>query len=295
MVNRVIILLILTFSVPQTLQESTKDLAEPLCDGSAEWSMICNGCNSMTLCMPTGSLDMFCTEGTPYCVDGDNGFATCNETPTAGCEPTTAGTTETVTTESTTIESSTETSTVVETTTQLEITESTEPPTTIKPVPAMKCTGPGLFPDPRDCNAYHYCFAKGDQSHTVRCSEGSAFDFSSQQCKTLSSPSDCLTIRCDPLKVFQEYDTTGQYFGVCSLGSIAVYRCPAAPVNSDAAGSCPFTCSKEGFFTNPLEPNTYFHCWRMYGARSLSIRILYCPTWWEFDETAQRCVFKRGL
>ncbi|KAL1400654.1 hypothetical protein pipiens_007255 [Culex pipiens pipiens] len=255
-----------------TLQESSKDLADPLCGGGAEWSMTCNGCNSMTLCMPTGSLDMFCTEGTPYCVDGDDGFATCNETPTAGCEPTTEGTTEAVTTELTTVESTTETSTDIDTTTQLEITESTEPPTTIKPVPAMKCTGPGLFPDPRDCNAYHYCFAKGDQSHTVRCSEGSVFDYSSQQCKTLSSPAD-----------------------FCSLGTITVYRCPAAVVNSDAAGSCPFTCSKEGFFTNPLEPNTYFHCWRMYGARSLSIRMLYCPTWWEFDEKAQRCVFKRGL
>ncbi|XP_058464138.1 uncharacterized protein LOC131438274 [Malaya genurostris] len=220
----------------------------------------CTGCRSMNVCLsPDISFPVECDDS-QYCNMIDNGLAICDDWVPVGCETTTT--------------------------------------TIAPPAASLTCTGVGIYPDPYDCNAYHYCMANLAESEVHRCPVGYGFHYTSEAsdgfpCRKLESEMDCLKVTCSGQSVFDEYDTAKLFYAHChtnmktGLQTIAMYRC------TDGASfngyNCVFRCTEEGLYANTIQPNTYYQCQRMSGG-TLGWRLLYCPRNAVFDNSSKKCV-----
>ncbi|XP_058834094.1 uncharacterized protein LOC131691589 [Topomyia yanbarensis] len=225
-------------------------------------STFCAGCQLLGVCLGPDTFFQVDCDGGQYCNTIENGMAVCGDVVPAGCETTTTGST---------------------------------PPVEVA---SLQCTGVGFYPDPYDCNTFHYCSANRAASEVYRCPEGYGFHYTSSgsdvsTCQLLKSESDCLRVTCSGLSVFDGYDSAKLFYAHChtnmqtGLRAIAMYRCTDGATFNGY--ECVFQCTEEGLFANTVEPTTYYQCYHMYGG-PLTLRMLYCPRNLVFDNGLKKCV-----
>ncbi|XP_053686061.1 uncharacterized protein LOC128735604 [Sabethes cyaneus] len=274
----------------QALLRQSDLVSTPECVGDISWTL-CTDCRTLLICIGYGVTFEVTCEGSSgqYCGnDSDNNGICVTHLPE--CEPTTE-----ITTTSTSTISSTTSTTSASTTTSTVVTTTEAPPAAAA---SLQCTGVGFYPDPYDCNAYHYCTAYRENSEPRRCPTGYGFHYTSAAsnefpCKGLTLDTDCLSVVCSGRTVFDVYDAARLFYAHChtdmstGLLAIAMYRCTdGATFNGNG---CVFKCTEEGLFANTVQPTTYYRCSYMYGD-SLSLLLLYCPRNLQFDNTLKKCV-----
>nr|XP_019535192.2 uncharacterized protein LOC109406552 [Aedes albopictus] len=222
------------------------------------------GCKTMNICDETG--DVFFTvtcAGDTYCTEDVAGAATCELDQPADCDD-----------------------------------EVPSPPETT-PIEPLVCTAEGFFPDPYECNVFHYCSGYGLQSDFQTCPENTVFNpefNSSSPCKAKEDDeSDCSQVDCTENSVFKHFGTSEKYFAYCWEDpdstadpkeiKVSMFMCIEG--TSFDGVQCAFQCKEEGNFANPRSSTTYYQCY--YANEVLVGRMLTCPGSRQFDENLKIC------
>ncbi|KAL1400652.1 hypothetical protein pipiens_007253 [Culex pipiens pipiens] len=142
----------------------------------------------------------------------------------------------------------------------------------------LKCTGIGFYPDPKACQFYHYCEAVGEPSTAYDCQPNNVFNAATHMCKQKKLAGDCVTVTCDPGKIFQTYGTSKTYFAYCSGSEIEMLKCDTNYVFNRSG--CVFQCPKEGNFAHH-DPKKFYEC--VYSGTELVAMEISCPGGKEFD------------
>ncbi|XP_038111333.1 uncharacterized protein LOC6047124 isoform X1 [Culex quinquefasciatus] len=151
----------------------------------------------------------------------------------------------------------------------------------------LKCTGIGFYPDPKACQFYHYCEAVGDPSTVYDCQPNNVFNAATLMCKQRKLATDCVTVTCDPGKIFQSYGTSKTYFAFCSGSPVGIemLKCDTNYVFNGSG--CVFQCPKEGNFAHH-NPEKFYEC--VYSGTKLVAMEISCPEGKEFDAVIGICL-----
>ncbi|KXJ82874.1 hypothetical protein RP20_CCG010728 [Aedes albopictus] len=278
-------------------------VAENLCEDITGTDLVfkCGGCRDIVLCLGNTFYDSeSCNE--KYChYDADSEMADCLPAVPVGCEDgtttieppeTTTALITTTTDETTTVEITTTTTTEAPTTTSLPI------PTTTRSSSeaAILCTGIGIYPDPYNCNRYHYCPAAGQQSWDQLCPPNYSFAYKSEllsgtfPCKLITLASDCTRIDCASTSIFKPFASSKLHYAYCYTTSpkseVSVFKCSEGATFDGS--TCVYNCLCEGLFTNTVAPTTYYQCY--YSGSRLVSKLVNCPTGKNFVESLKTCI-----
>lgn len=229
-------------------------------------TLVCTGCKTVKICIgPTSATEGLCVGG-PYCHQNGNAVDCTDEAP-PGCEP--------------------------------DIIPGPPPPAPEgedgdPEEGSILCTGVGIFPDPTDCNVYHYCPARNRFSWVQVCPPDYAFAYTSPAasdrfpCKQIKTEAkDCVKISCsssgDTLK---SYGTSKIFYGICSgEGRVAMVKCSDGATFNGT--ECVFKCAKEGLYPNTVDPSQYYQCY--FAGKTLVVRAKNCPEGRTFDTSLMVC------
>ncbi|XP_039435164.1 uncharacterized protein LOC120417279 [Culex pipiens pallens] len=132
---------------------------------------------------------------------------------------------------------------------------------------------------------YHYCEAVGEPSTAYDCQPNNVFNAATHMCKQKKLAADCVTVTCDPGKIFQAYGTSKTYFAFCSGSEIEMLKCDT---NYAFNGSgCVFQCPKEGNFAHH-DPKKFYEC--VYSGTKLVAMEIPCPGGKYFDAVIGICL-----
>ncbi|XP_058832378.1 uncharacterized protein LOC131690530 [Topomyia yanbarensis] len=158
---------------------------------------------------------------------------------------------------------------------------------------AIDCTGEGIYPDPRNCEIYHYCSAANSQSDIYTCPSGYVFNALTGGCKLKASAEDCVAVSCPASTGYGTFSASKSYYAFCLysgspaiLTDIIMMKC-ATGATFDG-NKCVFQCSTEGNFANSDDPTTYYQCYQDNG--TWVVQLQKCPGSKKFDATKQICV-----
>ncbi|XP_058466427.1 cell death abnormality protein 1-like [Malaya genurostris] len=155
------------------------------------------------------------------------------------------------------------------------------------------CTAEGFFPDPKQCENYHYCEDANAASDIYNCPSGYVYNPVTGACKLKSSASDCVVIKCPSASGYGTYGTNRTLYAYCVytrtpvvLSQTILFKC--APNTAFDGSACVYQCTKEGNFENSADMSTYYQC-SISGEGWLS-QLLNCPSGKKFDATKQICL-----
>ncbi|XP_065090527.1 uncharacterized protein LOC135711580 [Ochlerotatus camptorhynchus] len=156
--------------------------------------------------------------------------------------------------------------------------------------PSLTCTGVGFYPDPSNCQIYHYCEGIDQDSSVYECAPNYVYNAATNLCKQKVYAADCVTVQCDQRKVFSNYGTSKQYFAYCEftadvVTSISMLQC--APYSNFDGTSCVFTCPKAGNFQHS-DATKYYQCY-LSGGKFVYL-VQSCTTGKNFDQERQVCI-----
>ncbi|XP_062555447.1 uncharacterized protein LOC134220405 [Armigeres subalbatus] len=152
------------------------------------------------------------------------------------------------------------------------------------------CTGVGFFPDPKNCQLYHYCEKVSDKSSVYECPPNYVYNAETSLCKQSSQAKDCITIQCDLSKIFVSYGTSKKYYAFCqydgtTVKSISILKCGD---NSSFDGTtCVFKCPAAGNYAH-ADPSKYYQCYSSGG--QLVYTVQSCTTGKNFDQSLKVCI-----
>lgn len=131
--------------------------------------------------------------------------------------------------------------------------------------PSLYCTGSGYYPDPNNCDIYHYCEGKYSMSSVYKCPSNYVFNPETNFCKRKQQESDCVKVKCSPEVIFSAYGTNKRFFGYCRYGSglypydVEIHRCPEGTEFNGK--TCSFQCPAEGRFPDSSNERGYYECY----------------------------------
>ncbi|XP_055629328.1 uncharacterized protein LOC129770486 [Toxorhynchites rutilus septentrionalis] len=142
------------------------------------------------------------------------------------------------------------------------------------PPPALKCTGEGYYPDPNNCKLYHYCEVTGEPSDVYECSPNYVFN-GVDGCKQQIFPSDCVTCKCDPSKIFVGYGNSKIFYAYCvyqnaKVTDIIMSKCSGASTFNGV--KCDFKCPSEGNFAYEGDKKRYYQCYTSGGKLTFTVQ-----------------------
>ncbi|XP_065090574.1 uncharacterized protein LOC135711633 [Ochlerotatus camptorhynchus] len=157
-------------------------------------------------------------------------------------------------------------------------------------LPSLTCTGVGFYPDPNNCQIYHYCEGIDQDSSVHECPPNFVYNAATHMCKQKINAADCATVQCDQNKIFSSYGTSKQYFAYCQytadvVTSISMLQC--APYSNFDGTSCVFTCPKAGNFQHS-DASKYYQCY-LSGAKFVYL-VQTCTAGTNFDQEQQVCL-----
>ncbi|XP_001662772.2 uncharacterized protein LOC5576618 [Aedes aegypti] len=154
----------------------------------------------------------------------------------------------------------------------------------------VTCTGVGFYPDPKVCQIYHYCEGVDQESSVYECPPNYVYNAETTLCKQKIYAADCVTVKCDPNKIFVSYGTSKKYYAFCQFEndvakSIQVLKCPDN-CNFDG-NSCLFKCPGTGNYAH-MDPAKYYQCY--YSGAVLTFTTQTCPSGKNYDKDLRVCV-----
>lgn len=257
-------LLFLTFVTLNLISAQTDQEACAALEGTKTTRTCSSDCKTMNICDENGTVyfTVTCT-GDTYCSEDVLGAATCGVDQPTGCDA------------------------------------NPTPPET-SPIQPLVCTSEGFFPDPYNCNVFHYCAGYGLESQFQTCPGDTVFnpEFKSDSpCKVkVNDETDCPQVDCTESTIFKHYGTSEKYFAYCREAPdstvdnpkemiVSMFKCVEG--TSFDGAQCVFQCKEEGNFANPLSSSTYYQCY--YSDEVLVGRMLMCPSGSQFDGNLQSC------
>lgn len=126
------------------------------------------------------------------------------------------------------------------------------------------------------------------------CPEGYVFSLTTKDCFRSARATDCITITCDPTKIFSRFGTNNLYYGRCMVDDkgdvtdVAVYKCTDGATFDGK--TCKFACPRDGKFADSNNPNRYIFCYRpLTGGYDYYIED--CPSLTDkFDAKTSSCI-----
>lgn len=151
------------------------------------------------------------------------------------------------------------------------------------------CTDNGYFPDPNDCQKFHFCVGETDTQYV--CSNNYVYSHEKTSCIRRKVSSDCAVIKCTYKTQFQYvvYPKDPNVYGLCIRDSpTIVLKCPEGEQFDTTTSQCRFLCKAEGLFSVPNDPRRYRECIRI-SANKYELVERECPVGSEFNSVKGRC------
>ncbi|XP_023713218.1 uncharacterized protein LOC111867506 [Cryptotermes secundus] len=152
------------------------------------------------------------------------------------------------------------------------------------------CTDDGYFPDPNDCQKFHFCI--GSTSTTFTCSENFVYSHEKVSCIRRRASSDCAVIKCTYKTQFQYviYPKDPNVYGLCVRDSpTIVLKCAEGEEFDIKTSKCTFICKKEGLFPVKGDSRKYRECISI-SSNKYQLVDRECPVGSKFDSDKERCV-----
>ncbi|KXJ80516.1 hypothetical protein RP20_CCG023925 [Aedes albopictus] len=159
--------------------------------------------------------------------------------------------------------------------------------------PSLYCSGSGYYPDPNNCDIYHFCEGKYSMSSVYKCPSNYVFNPATNFCKRKVQESDCMKVKCSPEVIFSAYGTSKRFFGYCRYGSglypyeTEVHRCPEGTEFNGK--TCAFQCPAEGRFPDSSNQRGFYECYYL-DNEALTAVYQTCPVDKVYDSKLSTCV-----
>jgi hypothetical protein len=114
----------------------------------------------------------------------------------------------------------------------------------------FQCTGKGYFPDPDDCQTFHFCNASLNVT-TYTCAANYVYLHTNNSCVRKKVPADCAIIKCKYARPVEYvvYPKDPSVYGVCVRDQrTVVARCSEGQEFDTKSSQCKFACKQEGVF-----------------------------------------------
>ena len=161
------------------------------------------------------------------------------------------------------------------------------------PISNFTCTSDGYFPDPDDCQTFHFCV--GIATIDYSCSDNYVYSHKKNACIRKKVSSDCAVIKCTykSLVEYVLYPKDPNVYGLCIRGNpTVVLKCGEGEKFDTKTSTCNFVCKKEGLFPVPGEPRKYRECIAI-SSTKFELVLTECPDATEFDPVKERCVIEK--
>jgi hypothetical protein len=152
------------------------------------------------------------------------------------------------------------------------------------------CTDSGYFPDPNDCQKFHFCI--GTKDNAFLCSNNYVYSHEKTSCIRRKVSSDCAVIKCPYKTQYQYvlYPKDSNVYGLCIRDKpTLVLKCAAGEQFDIAASQCVFLCKAEGLFPVQGSDTKYRECIRI-GLNKYQLVDRECPQGSVFDSDKGPCV-----
>ncbi|CAO1400915.1 unnamed protein product [Diamesa serratosioi] len=166
-------------------------------------------------------------------------------------------------------------------------------------VAQFQCTSVGYFPDPNNCQVFHYCSVNKVNmlvdAETFTCREGYVFDPTAPQAGycTLKASAKCNTINCTGFtnETYVQYGNSRQIYALClSNASPLMFSCPDGNVANLSAFpvQCNYQCELPGRFPYSLKNSMFYNCFWNSQFR-LQAELKSCPRGNQFNPRTKHC------
>lgn len=131
------------------------------------------------------------------------------------------------------------------------------------PLNGYSCSGPGLFPDPTECNLYHICYSTNFSDYeytTEHCVEEPNLFYNSKEFQCSSAASPC-NIECGGVIGIIPYPNDERYYGLCLPDKLEIQMCPGN-YRFNGINACDFTCKNRtpGLYAHIEDCHIYHRC-----------------------------------
>jgi hypothetical protein len=152
------------------------------------------------------------------------------------------------------------------------------------------CTEDGYFPDPNDCQKFHFCV--GTVGTTYTCSDNFVYSHEKASCIRKRLSSDCAIIKCKYKTQFEYvvYPKDSNVYGLCVRDNPTIMlKCAEGEVFDTKTSQCTFVCKGEGLFPVKGDSKRYRECIRI-SSNKYELVERECPSGSNFDSDKGRCV-----
>lgn len=161
--------------------------------------------------------------------------------------------------------------------------------TSEQPTSSFVCTSNGYFPDPDDCQKFHFCVKS--KATDFSCSDNYVYSHQRNSCVRKILSSDCAVIKCKysvPLE-YVAYPKDSSVYGLCLRGyPTVVFKCDEGEQFDTKKSNCIFVCKKEGLFPVPGSNTKYRECFST-GINKFQLYERECPAGSIFNSDIGKC------